>query len=308
MKRRSRLALLVLAIIAAGLLVPVVLRDPPARRIAGPDLSGIPSREVAFMNGELALAGLLILPSGDGPFPGAVFIHGSGSSRRDNPWYLTVASDLRDNGVAVLLPDKRGSERSGGDWRGASLDELATDTEAALEFLALQPSIDPAAIGVVGFSQGGWIAPIAAARTPDIAFVVSMSGAGVTSEEQLLFEEVSTITDLGTYRALARLIAPFTARRIRQTDTWRPFAGFDPMPYWAQVSAPVFAAFGGGDKNLPVEESVRRFQTLGDNVLVRVYPDGGHGIADPETGRVKQVFLGDLVAFIRSATAPPASD
>ena len=74
------------------------------------------------------------------------------------------------------------------------------------------------------------------------------------------------------------------------------------MPYWNDVKAPVFAAFGGGDTNVPVAESVRRFNALPYDALVTVYPEGGHGITDPVTGRVQQAFLDDLVSFVRSET------
>lgn len=308
MRRGSLVGLSLLILLIAFLAVPVALNHPPDRRILGPSLADLDYSETTFDNGALDLAGLLFRPQGDGPFPVAVIIHGSGTSRRDNPWYLSVAAELQSNGVAVLLPDKRGSEDSGGNWRDTSLEELATDTEAALDHVAALPGVDPDRIGVIGMSQGGWIAPIVAARQPEVSFVVSMSGAGVTAEEQLMFEEVNNIAAMGTYRFVARLIAPITVRGIKQRDTWRALAGFDPMPWWREVEAPVFAAFGGGDTNVPVAESVTRFEALPGDILIRVYPDGGHAISDPASGRVQQDFLNDLVAFIRSGGARLASE
>ena len=63
--------------------------------------------EIAFQNEaqDLGLGGLLFVPEGDGPFPAAVVIHGSGTSHRDNGWYLTLTKHLQDNGIVVLLPD-----------------------------------------------------------------------------------------------------------------------------------------------------------------------------------------------------------
>ena len=71
---------------------------------------------------------MLFLPEGNGPFPAAVIIHGSGTSDRDNLWPLTLTQYLRESGIAVLLPDKRGSEKSEGDWRTSSFQDLAGDT------------------------------------------------------------------------------------------------------------------------------------------------------------------------------------
>lgn len=308
MGRVMRISLAGLILLAVFLAVPFVFRGPPAGGVAGPALADLGYREVAFENGDLRLGGLMFMPEGDGPFPAAVFIHGSGTSRRDNPWYLSVAAELQERGIAVLLPDKRGSEQSGGDWRDTSFEDLATETAAAFRFLARQPRIDAHRIGLVGLSQGGWIAPVVAARVPEVALAVSMSGAGVTTEEQLLFEEINNIQQMGTYPFVARLIAPITTRRIRQSETWRPTAGFDPMPYWAKVEAPVFAAFGGGDTNVPVEDSVERFRNLPRDVFIRVYPDGGHAISDPETGRVQTALLDDLVMFVLSSGAHLATD
>ena len=287
-------------VVAFLLAVPFLTNDATKRPLLGPSLDQVEYEEITFRNGDLELAGMLLLPSGTGPFPGAVFIHGSGTSRRDNAWYLTFARELQQNGVAVLLPDKRGSENSAGDWRDTSFEELAADTVAALDFLGTVPFVEPQRIGVVGFSQGGWIAPVVGAGRSDLAFVASISGAGVNTEEQLWFEEVNNIIEMGTYRILARLIAQLTVPSIKQRDTWRATAGFDPMVYWPEVQAPSFAAFGGGDTNIPVEESIERFEALARDVIVAFYPDGGHGISDPETGRVQQALLDDLTSFLQT--------
>jgi len=303
MRRFAMVSLLLVGLVVAFLAIPYLLRDQTSRPLTGPRLDQLTYETVTFENGDLDLAGMLFLPEGDGPFAAAVFIHGSGTSRRDNPWYLSVAAELQANGVAVLLPDKRGSEGSGGDWRDTGFEDLATDTQAAFEFLAGIPGVDAGRIGVVGMSQGGWIAPIVASRNRSVAFVVSMSGAGVTTEEQLQFEEVNNIVQMGTYRFVARMIAAVTVPRIQQRETWRATAGFDPMPYWAGVDAPVFVGLGGGDTNVPVPDSVSRFSSLPYDPALRVYPNGGHAISDPETGRVQQAFLDDLVSFVSSIDA-----
>ncbi len=297
------IATVVVALVAV-LLTPFVLPKAQRAPLVGPELSDLRYEEVRFSNGDLALAGLLFLPEGAGPHPAAVFIHGSGTSRRDNPWYLTFVRHLQDNGIAVLLPDKRGSEASGGDWRDTGFEVLATDTVAAYRLVTEVPGIDPQQVGLIGFSQGGWLAPVAANEIPKSAFVVSVSGAGVTTEEQLRFEEVNNIVETPAFPFVARIIARFTVPSIMQRDTWRATAGFDPIPYWERIDMPAFAALGGGDKNVPVAESVARLQAVPRDIEVVVYPDGGHGITDLATGRVQPALLDDLVMFVRSATDP----
>lgn len=293
----------VLVVLAVILLAPYTLKDFSRHPLVGPQLDQLDYTEVHFENGSLSLGGMLFLPDGIGPFPSAVIAHGSGTSRRTNIWYLTIVQALQSNGIAVLLPDKRGSEKSDGNWRDTSLEELATDTKAAFLYLAQVPEIDPQRIGLVGMSQGGWIVPVVASNDPDIAFVVSMSGAGVTTDEQILFEEINNIEEIGTYRFLAKLIAPVTVRGIKKRDTWRALAGFDPIAYWANVSAPVFAAFGEGDRSVPVQDSIRRFEDLPYEITLKVYPEGGHGLTYPDTGRVQQSYLDDLISFVSGATA-----
>ncbi len=292
---------IILIIIVVILLIPFIFKGETRATLSGPSLSELEYSEIFFKNGNLQLAGMLILPEEEGPYPVAVIIHGSGTSQRDSKWYLSIAKHLQDNGIAVLLPDKRGSESSQGDWRTASFDDLAGDTLSAIEYIKSQTIFEYTNIGLVGMSQGGWIAPLVATKNDDVSFVVSMSGAAVTTDEQLLYEEINNITEMGTYPFLAKLIAPLTTKNIQRMDFWQSIAGFDPLPYWEQVKVPSFAAFGENDTNVPVEESISRLQALDKEVIMHVYPDGGHGITDPETGKVQTEFLTDLIEFIRSS-------
>jgi dipeptidyl aminopeptidase/acylaminoacyl peptidase len=240
---------------------------------------------------------MLFVPEGEGPFAVAVIIHGSGSSRRNSKWYLSVTRHLQDNGIAVLLPDKRGCEKSDGNWVGADFDDLAGDTLTAVEFVRNQGEFGVSKIGLVGMSQGGWIAPVAAAEDDDIAFVVSMSGSTVTTDHQLLYEEIHNISEF-TWPIIARLLAPITTNRIQKMDHFRPISGFDPIPYWKKVNARKFFAFGANDPNVPVQNSVQELLANSIGGLVKIYPDGGHAIRSRETNAVQIEFLDDLVEFI----------
>ena len=231
----------------------------------------------------------------------AIIIHGSGTSRRNSVWYVSVAHHLQQHGIAVLLPDKRGSEKSEGEWLGTSFEELATDTISAIEFVKHQQMFEYSAIGLLGMSQGGWIAPVVAAETDDVSFVVSMSGAAVTTEEQLLHEEIYNIAPY-TYTFLAKLIAPISARNLMKKAFFIPTAGFDPVPYWKDVHAPVFFALGGDDENVPVDASVQRLKENNLNhFIMKIYPGGGHAIRDIQTNKVNEEYLQDLVKFIKEA-------
>jgi dipeptidyl aminopeptidase/acylaminoacyl peptidase len=296
LKKLSIGAIFIILLLGAAVL-PALFTGNPRAPLIGPDLADLAYEEIQFDNGDLRLAGMVFVPEGEGPFPVAVIIHGSGTSRRNNAWYLSVTRHLQDNGVAVLLPDKRGSAKSEGSWVGADFHDLAGDTLAAVSFVRAQERFADSPVGLVGMSQGGWIAPVAAAEDGGIDFVVSMSGATVATDRQLLHEEIHNISEF-TWPFIARLLAPMSSRQILNMDHVRAYADFDPMPYWRRVGVPKFIAFGGDDSNVPVEESLEALRQSGIDGLIKVYPDGGHAIADPETHTVQVEFLDDLVEFI----------
>lgn len=297
MLKKLAIAAAFVVLFLTALLLPALFRDQP-RPLVGPDLSSLTFSEVGFNNGDLRLAGMLFIPKGDGPFPAGVIIHGSGTSQRSNKWYLSIAKHLQESGIAVLLPDKRGSERSEGSWIGADFETLAGDTLAAVRYIRNQEFFTPSAIGLIGMSQGGWIAPVAASRENDLDFIASISGAVVAASRQLVYEESHNISHF-TWPFVARLLAPITARRLQKMPHIKPYADFDPVLYWKKVSAPVFFAYGEGDENVPVDASI---EVLKENLnidFIKVYPDGGHAIRDRDTGQVQVEFLDDLVKFIK---------
>jgi len=151
------------------------------------------AEEVSYVNpaSGLTLAGTLTLPPGQGPFPVAVLITGSGPQDRDETLFehkpfLVLADALTRKGVAVLRVDDRSVGGSqAGDLRSATTADFATDVEAGVAFLRGRKDIDPARVGLIGHSEGGLIAPIVAAKDPKIAFVVLMAGTGLPGGEVL---------------------------------------------------------------------------------------------------------------------------
>jgi alpha-beta hydrolase superfamily lysophospholipase len=158
------------------------------------------SEEVNFPNDKfnISLSGTLTIPEGEGPFPAVVMITGSGAQNRDEALmghkpFLVIADWLTRKGIAVLRYDDRGVGKSQGNYANATSADLATDAEAAVTFLRSQSKINKKAIGLIGHSEGGLIAPIAAATDPTIAFIVSLAGPGVKGEK-LLYRQVNDIS------------------------------------------------------------------------------------------------------------------
>ncbi len=149
--------------------------------------------EVKFENAaaNVTLAGTLTWPSGPGPHPAVVLISGSGPQDRDEAImghrpFLVLADHLTRQGIAVLRYDDRGVGRSTGKFAEATHDDFVEDALAAVDWLKTRKEIDPERIGLAGHSEGGIVAPLAAAQKPsDIAFIVLLAGVGVPMDELL---------------------------------------------------------------------------------------------------------------------------
>lgn len=141
--------------------------------------------DVTFSRGDVTLSGILALPSGPRPYPAVVLIHGSGAETREG--YRFLADHLASHGIAALRYDKRGTGASTGDWCRSTLEDLAEDAVAGVHFLQTRTDIDPEKIGLIGTSQGGWVVPMAASRSEDVAFCVLISGAAVSPQNQELY-------------------------------------------------------------------------------------------------------------------------
>ncbi|MFY0637449.1 alpha/beta hydrolase family protein [Maricaulis maris] len=177
---------------------------------------------VRFDNSEaegVTLAGTLTIPAGEGPFPAAILISGSGPQDRDETvWthrpFAVLADHLTRNGIAVLRYDDRGFAESTGDFASSTSLDFASDTEAALAWLRDRPEVDTSAIGLIGHSEGGLIAPIVAADNDAVAFLVLLAGPGTTGEQIILDQSLAAARAGGRSEdeldALARLIPQIT--------------------------------------------------------------------------------------------------
>jgi pimeloyl-ACP methyl ester carboxylesterase len=140
---------------------------------------------------NVTLAATLTIPQGKGPFPAVVLITGSGPQDRDETLlghkpFLVLSDYLTRHGIAVLRADDRGTGKSTGVFANATTADFATDSEAGIAYLKTRPEVDPHKIGLIGHSEGGVIAPMIAARNPDVAFIVMMAGTGVPGDQVLV--------------------------------------------------------------------------------------------------------------------------
>ena len=194
-------------------------RRVTARRVALVD------RPAAFTSGGIELRGRLTMPASlRRPARAVVFVHGSdpvaSAGREWLPHLLASA------GVATLVFDKRGTGCSQGEYV-QHFDVLAEDVVAAVRWLALQPGIDPRRIGLVGFSQGGWVAPLAALKEPSIRFVAVAYGLAMSMADEDRLEAPLKLKEQGVddasieeFKALNAALHDLARTGFRD---WAPF-------------------------------------------------------------------------------------
>jgi len=154
------------------------------------------SEEVSFSNStaNITLAGTLTLPAKEGNYPAVIMITGSGPQNRDEELlghkpFLIIADYLTHHGIAVLRYDDRGTAKSTGDFKTATSADFATDVKAAVAYLKTRKEINAKKIGLVGHSEGGLIAPMVAADSKDVAFIVLLAGPGMQGAPLLILQQ-----------------------------------------------------------------------------------------------------------------------
>ena len=171
--------------------------------------------EVSYENKKdsVKLAGTLTLPTSKEPVPAVVLITGSGAQDRNETIlghrpFLVLADYLTRRGIAVLRVDDRGVGGSAAGSAKATSENYAEDVLAGVEFLKGRKEINAQQIGLIGHSEGGMIAPIAAMKSKDVAFIVMMAGLGQTGRDAILMQ--------GDLLTQASGMSPETTKQIRK--------------------------------------------------------------------------------------------
>lgn len=187
-------------VLQAGVTMPAVMER--TEEVLGPKRPQHPKRplpypemEVEIDAGEHTLAGTLTLPDegvfGEGPYPAAIFLTGSGPQDRDEtlgghkPFYV-LSDHLTTRGIATLRYDDRGTAKSTGDYASATMVDFMDDARAAIEFLEGRDEIGD--IGLIGHSEGGMIAPEIAATNRGLDYIVLLAAPAVPGREIMLLQ------------------------------------------------------------------------------------------------------------------------
>ena len=284
---------------------------------------GILEERVTVTGTAGRLGASVIMPDGEGPFPGIVFLHGSGPQPRDANRF--AAQTFARAGIASIIFDKRGVGESGGELAGASFEDLAADAIAVAEHLKARPKISR--VGFFGHSQGGWIGPLAGGRWDPTAFVISSSGPavppsregewdvvgnlrrqrageaaeekarrviqswheGVRSGEWAGFDSAfSTVTREPWFAASG--LSEFASRPDESfSKSYRAFMDYDPIPALQRLRAPLLALLSPDDESIDAVETAAILKTLvksGTDITIKLYPGYDHTMRRLSAGGV----------------------
>ncbi len=255
------------------------------------------------------LVGSLTVPRQDAVgSPGLVLVGGSGRSDRPNGGFFDdLGSRLVAAGVAVLAYDKRGAGASSGGWATAGVDVLAADAAAALTLLRDHPAVVGENVGLLGHSEGGWVALRVAGRLATPRHLILNSCPAVSFQRAELYAQIRAGVDESTaarsFERLAQLAASGGSRAQAQrvlTDaadeatraalaaenfeltqqTWAQFtawAAYDPTSDLRDLAVPTLAIFGEDDDLTPARESESILRDLAATVIrTAVFPNADH--------------------------------
>jgi len=253
---------------------------------------------VQFHNGGVQLEGSLYLPSvRHSRLPLVALAHGS----EDNDRYSfgPIPFVLASQGYAVLAYDKRGTGASTGDWASAGLEEYADDLVAGIVAISRRTEIDTARIAVLGVSEGGWVAPIAASRSTAIKAVVAITGGARTKGDAYVYkmrrEAEAGGPSAAAVDSVVRAAEETVASSVRRATTGQSPSGFDrriaydPTQDWRRFRGPVLYMGGEADvleSGMDAALWFRRLFAESGNVdaTIRLWPRAHHSLLLGVTG------------------------
>ncbi|MBJ7501549.1 MAG: alpha/beta fold hydrolase [Sphingopyxis sp.] len=287
-----------LALVAGFASFPSAVAASQSLPWSAPATTKVVTEERGFENGDTRLSGTLHMPARRAPVAAVVVAHSASSPLRSASLYDHLKTALPALGIAVFAYDRRGSGQSGTKTAGGDFTLLADDAIAAVQSLKADPRIDPKRVGIWGLSQGGWIGPLAASRSPDIAFVIAVSAPVVTADVQMLFSstnhlvanghsraEIDQMTATrkavddymrgsGSREAAQKMIDAAKAQpwfkytymgetvRDRAVSGWRREIENDPLKNLSAVTVPTLVLYGADDAVVPVAISLDRLQAI----------------------------------------------
>ena len=219
-------------------------------------------QDVKFESQGVTLAGSILTPKKT--FAAVVIVHGSDPVKREMDFAIRLAKE----GIAVLTYDKRGVGESGGVYVGPSvgtnnidttnLNLLSHDASSAVNTFRTYLKDIKIPIGLVGFSQAGWIIPIAASKNPQIEFMVLFSCPTITTLEQLRFQFYTN----GNNNFWENHTESDAREHTKNDPDRYQFVATDPKISLNTLSIPGLWFFGEKDIQIPVKLCMEQLNAL----------------------------------------------
>ncbi|WP_239452934.1 alpha/beta hydrolase family protein [Flavobacterium tistrianum] len=236
-------------------------------------------QDVKFESQGVILSGSILTPKKVSA--AVVIVHGSDPVKRE----MKFAKRLASEGIAVLTYDKRGVGESGGIYVGpsvgtnnidtANLNLLSQDASQAVNTFQTYLKDKKTPIGLVGFSQAGWIIPIAASKNPKIKFMVLFSCPTITTLEQLRFQFYTN----GNNNFWENHTETDAREHIKNDPDKYQFVETDPKKSLNILSIPGIWLFGEKDIQIPVKLCIDQLNTMkaqGKPFEYSLFPSLGH--------------------------------
>ena len=166
--------------------------------------------KIRVLSEGILIYGWLYLPLGNEKVPLVVLTNGGGGNAgRIKSLSAWIAPILAHCGIAAFVHDKRGTGLSEGNYAETTYEDYINDAGNCAKFLAAHKRVDPEKVGIMGGSEGGRVAVIAASRFPEIKFVISQAGTVVTGVEDRIYAQLNGMKDEGTLTdSLIKLVKP----------------------------------------------------------------------------------------------------
>lgn len=265
-------------------------------------------------------------------------LHDAGTEQQATPILLISGSGCREFGprvpsffqrypapVDVYFLEKAGIEKGDDGSRCSAsyrrADYLERRVDDALAFIDSEPHLKSLAarkLAIVGFSEGGMVAPIVASRSAKIGWLATGGSGGLPQSEEFLIFHARGLAPYATLFTREQLLQTFADIKADPENIDKEFFGHsyrywsshlfhDPLATYAQLTIPIVAAMGERDESVPIESgrTLRDyFATRPDRAFTFVeYPNAGHALRAPGQDHLAD-FIGKLAPWFKGGPNP----
>jgi hypothetical protein len=265
--------------------------------------------------------------------PLVIFIHGDGELERDAyGYYEHIWNELAEKGIASMSWDKKGIGQSTGKWLNQSMEDRANEVIAAIDFIQADTRFNFSSIGLIGFSQAGWVMPKVATLSNYPDFIISVSGAINWKRQSNYLTRTRMELEGASKEAIEAGVRQneIDFNLFNATSTYPEYVAYqkgeckneqeeecdfmneerfyfvkknissDAEQDLKNIRCPIFGVFGAEDLNVDFEESYQTYEHVflknnTDNYRLKIYPEATHGLLKSKHFNVMHPGVGFLV-------------